>query len=657
MCNRKLFRLCFVFISILSFASCGGIRALNRQGENHIQDAVKYLTSNLCDGRLPGTSGNKEAEKYIEKTLEENEISKYLNRYTFKYEHSRWKIINENYEMTIKFNNGELYKCILGEDFFPNYMTNVDLKCSLTFDINDENMKNSVVAIESGKGELSKVKKTAKAVLIKSESFKNNVPVYFENEIPYIQVSSDLYDNLKNKSVMEVRIKFNVKAIEERISQNNVVGIIPGENHKNAIVVSSHFDHVGSRFGKTWVGAMDNASGTSVTIDIAKRLKQLSKEIKFKDDIIICFFNGEESNFQGSNAFVDSIKNKYGNIYNINIDCVGIKNGGDILLCGEKEISGDLINVMKKYFEKGGLTVKEEFDLGMSDHCSFISNNISAVGIFQEGYSNISHTLNDNINNIDFEYLDKVSETIVSFITENSGKTFNERAGVLKNIANEEEVMNDEKAKLKYNQCKFININNQIKVIEKNSTCFQGDNEIAEFTRIYPELGIEKKLGEYTLDTITVANNCKRYIENPKINEIYTKKGELDSIVFINFCYIRNKGLSNESKFCIYINKYDNNEQYKNADLKKEYAKRNKVLDNETINLYGDKFMLVHNKNDKSINGMLSITKKNDKIMHVEICSDDEKKWPYNTKKLIMKAYDDLELKTFVKNILVAFKM
>ena len=52
---------------------------------------------------------------------------------------------------------------------------------------------------------------------------------------------------------------------------NNIVGKIEG-NSNNAVIISAHFDHIGIQDGKIIRGAIDNASGVSVLLDLAEIL-------------------------------------------------------------------------------------------------------------------------------------------------------------------------------------------------------------------------------------------------------------------------------------------------------------------------------------------------------------------------------------------------
>lgn len=81
----------------------------------------------------------------------------------------------------------------------------------------------------------------------------------------------------------------------------NVVGRIDGtRNPKRYIVISAHYDHIGSRGGQVANGADDNASGTAALFALAKYFSAH----KPANSLIFAAFDGEESGLRGARAFV-----------------------------------------------------------------------------------------------------------------------------------------------------------------------------------------------------------------------------------------------------------------------------------------------------------------------------------------------------------------
>lgn len=89
-----------------------------------------------------------------------------------------------------------------------------------------------------------------------------------------------------------------LQPIEGKQKGFNVVAVIPGLIQSKQIIIGSHHDSVpGSP------GAYDDAGGTSVLLDVASHFRKKPPPYT----LIFCSFDGEESSFQGSIAFVKSL--------------------------------------------------------------------------------------------------------------------------------------------------------------------------------------------------------------------------------------------------------------------------------------------------------------------------------------------------------------
>ncbi|MFT7617434.1 MAG: hypothetical protein ACI97A_001070 [Planctomycetota bacterium] len=84
----------------------------------------------------------------------------------------------------------------------------------------------------------------------------------------------------------------------------NLVGL-KSAKHKNRlpghVIVSAHYDHLGSRGGKIYNGACDNASGVAAMIDMASRLKPED----LQRDVLFIAFDLEERGLLGSFAYAE----------------------------------------------------------------------------------------------------------------------------------------------------------------------------------------------------------------------------------------------------------------------------------------------------------------------------------------------------------------
>lgn len=110
----------------------------------------------------------------------------------------------------------------------------------------------------------------------------------------------------------------------------NVLAVIPGTK-KETIVISAHYDHIGSSNNRIFYGADDNASGTAALLAYAEYFKKNAPEHR----IILAFFDAEELGLRGSEYFVNSPEAQKENIVlNINMDMVARGDNQKLFVCG-----------------------------------------------------------------------------------------------------------------------------------------------------------------------------------------------------------------------------------------------------------------------------------------------------------------------------------
>ena len=197
---------------------------------------------------------------------------------------------------------------------------------------------------------------------------------------------------------------------------NNIIGKIEGTSN-NAVIISAHFDHIGVQDGKIIKGAIDNASGVAVLLDLAETLNNKYSIEKPEFDIIFCAFNSEENGLIGSKKFIEDIDGKYNSLININIDSVGYNDGGKVTFLDENTDTS-LYEPMKKIIENNGLEVELDTDLkGTADSVAFDKVGIPAICIIDENVKEVIHTENDVPELIDYERLDKIVKSVYDFVS------------------------------------------------------------------------------------------------------------------------------------------------------------------------------------------------------------------------------------------------
>lgn len=121
-----------------------------------------------------------------------------------------------------------------------------------------------------------------------------------------------------------VRAKATVN--KKELESANLVAQLPGSDPKlkdEYVVLSAHLDHLGVgepiNGDRIYNGAMDNASGSAVLLDLIRSQKQSGK--KLKRSLLFVFVTGEEKGLLGSRYFTAHPTVKPGSmIANINID-------------------------------------------------------------------------------------------------------------------------------------------------------------------------------------------------------------------------------------------------------------------------------------------------------------------------------------------------
>ncbi|MBV8049664.1 MAG: M20/M25/M40 family metallo-hydrolase [Acidobacteriaceae bacterium] len=108
--------------------------------------------------------------------------------------------------------------------------------------------------------------------------------------------------------VLAVSIKATTKLEKHEVESDNVVAKLPGNDPqlKNEyVVLSAHIDHIGVgepvNGDRIYNGAMDNASGSALLLDMAASLKQ--SQDKLKRSILFLFVTAEEKGLLGSRYF------------------------------------------------------------------------------------------------------------------------------------------------------------------------------------------------------------------------------------------------------------------------------------------------------------------------------------------------------------------
>lgn len=210
----------------------------------------------------------------------------------------------------------------------------------------------------------------------------------------------EMYNSHKMKSFeLKTRLSFKGSFKERNFVEKNVIGVLPGTDEKlkdSYLIISAHYDHLGIGIpinnDSIYNGALDNAVGVSVLLEIAKAFSKLT--VAPKRTIMFIAFTGEEKGLLGSTYYCDNpVFPLYKNIANVNIDGIAFfRDFQSIIGVGAEHSTLDekLVETAKRY----QLTVEDipyEFNtitaFTNSDNYIFSINGVPSI-LLLEGISN-----------------------------------------------------------------------------------------------------------------------------------------------------------------------------------------------------------------------------------------------------------------------------
>ena len=212
-------------------------------------------------------------------------------------------------------------------------------------------------------------------------------------------------------------------------TSENVVAYIKGSVYPDEIVViTAHYDHLGSNGLEIFNGADDDASGTVAVLEIAEAFQKAKNNGHGpKRSILFMNLTAEEKGLFGSKWYVSHpifpLKN---HIANLNIDMIGrvddahLGNENYIYLIGSDKLSTELHQLSEamnnKYTQLNfDYTYNDENDPNRfyyrSDHYNFVKNNIPIIFYFN-GVHEDYHKASDTAEKINYELLTKRTKLV-----------------------------------------------------------------------------------------------------------------------------------------------------------------------------------------------------------------------------------------------------
>lgn len=184
-------------------------------------------------------------------------------------------------------------------------------------------------------------------------------------------------------------IKRIKRGVHQSLKLRNILGMIPGKNKDEYVIIGAHYDHIGMDplldGDQIYNGADDNATGVAAVLQIARAF--LESGAMPQRNIIFAFWDGEEKGLLGSEHFMlnwdDSTKIKgY-----LNFDMIGRNNKPDIpehVVYFYTESHPMFEKWLRNDIKQRGLRLKPDYrawdkPIGGGDNGSFALRNIPVI--------------------------------------------------------------------------------------------------------------------------------------------------------------------------------------------------------------------------------------------------------------------------------------
>ncbi|MDQ0273459.1 M28 family peptidase [Cytobacillus purgationiresistens] len=221
-----------------------------------------------------------------------------------------------------------------------------------------------------------------------------------------------LLGSLEEKGTLTASLKVEGARTGESVSHNVVATKKPTtklRDTKEIIVIGAHHDSVAGA-----PGANDDASGTAMTLELARIFKLLPTDTEIR----FVTFGAEELGLLGSTHYVNSLSDdeKSRMVANFNLDMVGSKDAGDLVLTtldGQPNLVTDLAQASSTRLNGQATPIAQG---GRSDHVPFAEAGISAALFIHSPSEPWYHTPDDTIDKISKDKLKDVAKIVGSAV-------------------------------------------------------------------------------------------------------------------------------------------------------------------------------------------------------------------------------------------------
>lgn len=443
---------------------------------NDLKKRLLIVASDSMEGRETATPGLKKAAAYIQQQFQMDGLvpiwqGDYQQRfpvYRDSLENAALSIndvalrrdtdfaVSQNSGFNIMLQSAQVVFAGFGfSDSLRNDYTGIDARGKIVLVTPNATQKNSKQVVSLSALQSAARKNGAIALLVSSDFFprkrtsdvgnmyvqdyrKDSLPntFFIADSITRIIMGSD-FALLKKASakvppgkVYPVNISLELKKNTEHLESCNVIGMLEGTDKKDeAIIVTSHFDHLGKKDSVIYYGADDDGSGTVTVLELAEAFSQAAKEgSRPRRNIIFMTVSGEEKGLWGSDYYSQNPAFPLDKTsVDINIDMIGrVESGrkGDslnyIYTVGDNRMSSDLRKISEEVNRRTlNFVLDYKFNdpkdpqriFYRSDHYNFAKNGVPAIFYFNGLHADY-HMPTDTPDKINYELLARRAQLI-----------------------------------------------------------------------------------------------------------------------------------------------------------------------------------------------------------------------------------------------------
>ena len=217
-------------------------------------------------------------------------------------------------------------------------------------------------------------------------------------------------------------VKVGIVTEHAKQAAYNVVAWVPGkETDQGAVVITAHYDHLGSIGDAKFVGANDNASGVAFLLSLAEHVQARGG---YDVPVIFIACGGEEAGLHGSQhyALKDPLYPLEMSSVCLNFDLLGYGSEG-VMVVGGKKWTAKYRHLERIVEQRGGqFQFKARPNAPNSDHYPFTLQGVPGLFFYAMGGKPWYHDIYDRPDQLTLHVFWQLRQVIQTYIAEHAEK-------------------------------------------------------------------------------------------------------------------------------------------------------------------------------------------------------------------------------------------